>query len=101
MYLMFACALALAACSKEKTAVNCSNNFNLSSEVINELNAINSAAAAYANDQSNANCQNLKNAYQDYIDALRDLETCARQAGVLQEWNQSLNDAEDSIDTIC
>ena len=92
--------LALVACKKDN-AINCANNFNISSEVVNELNGINAAASTYANDPSNANCENLKDAYRDYLSALRGLESCAKSAGVLVEWNQSITDAENSVDTIC
>jgi hypothetical protein len=81
--------------------VDCSDSVAVNAAVSDELNAISTAATAYGNDPSNANCQALKNAYQDYIDALEDIFDCAKQAGLQNEFQQSIDAARASIDSIC
>jgi hypothetical protein len=53
-------------------------------------------------DPSDANCNALKAAYQDYIDALRPYGNCPTLTGQSRtDWQNALNEAEADIDTIC
>ena len=79
--------------------VTCAENFNYLAELQTEINAVNAAGQAYNNDPSNANCEAYRSALLTYIDALRDLEDCARDAGQVQDWQQSLDEAEDNANT--
>jgi hypothetical protein len=86
-------------CGKDGVGNNCSNNFG--TQFQSDLNAISAASTAYGNDQSQANCNALKAAYQNYVDNLRDWEECARVGGFTQAWQDALDDAEASIAGIC
>jgi hypothetical protein len=68
-----------------------------SQEFEDELERVNEAITAYSMDQSPSNCEEFKNSYLDYIDALRDYEDCANELGNYTEWEQSLQIAEDAI----
>jgi hypothetical protein len=82
--------------------VNCGSNsvysctaFNLEFE--DELERVSEALTAYGMDASTSNCEEFKNAYLDYIDALGDYENCANELGNVAQWEQSLQIAEDAI----
>ena len=80
---------------------DCSNaNVTFAVTFSEELENINIASMNYANDQSTENCNALKSAYEDYLDAIEAYEDCARQAGQLAEWNQGLDDAREALDDI-
>ena len=87
-------------CGDKNTAKNCAQD-TIASEISDESAAISAAAIAYGSDPSNANCQALKNAYQDLIDAYQDLEDCAASLNQTTEWQQGLDAAEAALDTIC
>ena len=82
-------------------AVNDCNGFNIQTDLSDEIQATTDAAIVYGNDPTQQNCDAYKDAWQDYLDALRDLEDCARDAGALAEFNQAIQDAEDAVDQIC
>ncbi len=68
-----------ASCSNNDDDVDplfCGTNFNFANEVQNELNDVIAAANAFGLDQSTSNCTALKNAYQNYINALRNIDSC-------------------------
>ena len=91
--------LILFSCKKEDVAP-CSGAW--ATELSNEFTAISTAVSIYSTDQSDANCNNLKAAYQDYIDALKPYGDCATLSGTSRtEWQNSINEAEDSLDNIC
>jgi len=91
--------MVLFACKKDNP-VACSGAW--ATELTNELEAITTAYTNYAMDQSAANCTALKAAYQDYIDALRPYGDCETLTGQDRtDWQNSLNEAEASIDTLC
>lgn len=99
--ILLTCMTLFVNCSKKtNTAADCANQ-SLSTEFQSELNAITNATTAYASAQTPQNCQNLKDAYQGYIDALRDWEDCASLAGVTTAWQSALDGAEDTLDGIC
>ncbi len=94
------CILALLSCSKDSEIVPCSAAW--ASDLQNEFTAISTAAALYSADQSEENCAEFKAAYQDYIDALKPYGNCATLTGQDRtSWQNSLNEAEASIASIC
>ena len=71
-------------------------------ELQNEITAISTAVTVYSVDQSEANCNALKAAYQGYIDALKPYGNCATLTGQDRTaWQNSLNEAEANLDSIC
>ena len=91
--------LVLFSCKKDDVAP-CSAAWG--SELQNEINAIGNAATIYSMDPSDANCNMMKAAYQDYIDALRPYGNCSTLSGVSRtEWQNAINEAEADLDTFC
>lgn len=80
--------------------VDCTSSIAVNNAISDEVDGISVALQDYINDDSAANCDALKDAYQDYIDALKDLQDCADQAGDGASFAQALVDAEASIDTL-
>jgi hypothetical protein len=102
--ILFLCAgfIGLISCGSDdnEDIVTCSIAWG--TELQTEFNAITNAAAAYGADDSEANCNALKTAYQTYINALRPYGDCATLTGQNRtDFNNALNDAEASVDTIC
>ncbi len=82
--------------------VDCDDSIAVNNAISDEVEAISLALNAYIMDASASNCDNLKSAYQDYVDALKSLQDCANDAGVGAEFAQSLSDAEANIaDLLC
>jgi hypothetical protein len=93
------CFMVLFSCKKDNPAL-CSTAW--ATELQNELTAISTAISVYSMDPSDANCNALKAAYQDYIDALRPYGNCPTLTGQSRtDWQNALNEAEADIDTIC
>jgi beta-mannanase len=83
-----------------KKKVACSTDWAI--ELQDELAAVSDALTAYYMDPTDANCNALKAAYQDYIDAMRPYGNCETLTGQDREdWQAALDEAEASIDTIC
>ena len=62
-------------------------------EIDSEFQTLFSAERAYEDDASADNCRALETALMEYIDAANDLEDCARDAGVFQDYKIALDDA--------
>lgn len=77
---------------------NCSTQFSQSFE--DELTAVNVATQNYAADPSSENCQAFKDAYNDYLDALDDWEECANFYNQVTQWEQAIESARMSVDSI-
>jgi len=93
------CLFVLFSCKKDDP-VNCSVAW--ATDLQNEITAISNATQAYFMDQSDENCNALKAAYQDYIDALKPYGNCTTLTGQDRiEWQNALNEAEDDIATMC
>lgn len=91
--------LLLFSCKKENVAP-CSTAW--ASDLQNEISAIGTAVSIYSMDPSTDNCNMLKAAYQDYIDALKPYGNCTTLSGVSRsEWQSAIDDAESSLDDIC
>lgn len=79
---------------------NCGANYNFQVELSNEVQILNDAAIAYANDPTTENCNAYVDAANDYLDAAEDLEDCAVLAGQQAEYNQAIDDARDSLNAL-
>ena len=57
-------------------------------------------AVAYTTDQSVANCNVYKDAYRDYIDALRDVDNCIATLSATDRnaYNEALDEAEEELE---
>lgn len=62
-----------------------------------ETEALIDAAFDYGFNQTDANCEKLKSAYEDYIDAAEAYESCADQAGEGDEFREALDEARDGV----
>jgi hypothetical protein len=80
--------------------VDCNDSFSINAELADETNAITAAVNAYSVDQSAANCNALKAAYQNYFNAAMALQDCANQVGQGAEFQAALQGAQDSIDAL-
>lgn len=91
-------ALLFTACKKDDDdPVSC----NYLTELQDELDALNAAAAAYGNDPTNPQkCQAYKNAAQAYLDELEDHIDCATLAGQQAEIQAAIDSAQDSVNAI-
>ncbi len=93
------CFIILFSCKKDNP-VACSAAW--ATELQNEITSISTAATIYAMDQSVANCNALKAAYQDYIDALKPYGNCSTLTGQARtDWQNSLDEAESNLDSFC
>ena len=93
------CLLVLFSCKKDDP-VGCSTAW--ASDLQSEIAEISQATSDYVLDQSVANCDALKAAYQDYINALKPYGNCATLTGQSRtDWQNAINEAEDNIDTLC
>jgi hypothetical protein len=91
--------MVLFSCKKE-SVTPCSVSW--ATELQSELTAVSTAIGIYSGDPSVANCNALKAAYQDYIDALKPYGNCSTLTGASRiEWQNTINEAESEIDSIC
>jgi len=81
-----------------KDSVTCSNNF--SSELSDEIEAFTDALTVYTMDNSSANCEAYKDAYIDYLNALKDYSDCGFTGTTLSNYNQLLEEAENEVQQI-
>ena len=78
----------------------CADNFNFTTEVADELTALNDAAVAYGQDQSPENCNAYKAAATDYLEALEDLKSCAQIAGQGTAYQQAIDSTQAEVDAL-
>lgn len=96
---VFIAFLVLSSCSKDDDA-GCSGAWG--TELQNEITALSTAIGIYYEDETEANCDDLKDAYQDYINALKPYGNCATLTGANRAaWQDAINEAEADLDTIC
>jgi len=88
--------LLLASCGGDDLADCTASSFN---ERINtEISALNNAITAFNGDNSEANCNAVKDAAQSYLDAVEDFDGCA---GITQaDYDQSLTAAREAVNAI-
>lgn len=98
VFVMFAL-MVLFSCTKENAA-GCSGAWG--TDLQNEITALSTALGIYYEDESEANCDDLKDAYQDYINALEPYGNCATLTGANRAaWQDAINEAEASLNDIC
>ena len=74
------------------------NSSTFMTEVSDEIDLVNQAAAAFANDPSQTNCDAFKAAAQNYLDAVEGFSDCD---GLTQaEFDQALEAARQSVNSI-
>jgi hypothetical protein len=79
--------------------VDCGNSVNWASEINAELTAWTNAATAFSTNPTTENCNAYKDAYQDFIDALKPWGDCL-SGQEFTDWQQDLNDAEAGVAAI-
>jgi hypothetical protein len=98
--IVFISALMFYSCSGNSLADRCGPNWSPAVELEQEINAYTAALTAYTQNPTTANCEAFKDAYLDYLDALRDWEDCYIYAYSEAEFNQAIDDAEDAINEL-
>lgn len=68
-------------------------------DIQDELNNLSATSAAYSQNPTPANCQAYREAYIDYIDALKSWDKCV-ESGSRASWQQSLNEAEQDAENL-
>ena len=93
--------LGIGSCKKKATDPDyCGSAW--ATQVSAQVTALSTAAQAYATEQTPANCNAYKTAYQNYLDALEPFVNCAAwTAQDKQDLQDAINDAEDEISTLC
>ena len=99
-FLLAMLSISITACGDDEPDVDCSNQGAIYASLQDEIDAITTTATAYGNNQSTENCNAYKAAYLDYIDALRGLRNCYEEFGILEDYDDDLNEAEDAVDDI-
>ena len=101
VFVFLSTTISLISCNKDDdNADPCGTNWNFSNEIQDELDLVIATAAEYGQNPSMTNCVSYKAAYQDYLDAVRGLENCARLAGQLSDFNAAINEAETALNNI-
>ncbi len=99
---IFCITLFVTSCSKDggDKGANCSTLW--AADLQPEFDVITSASTAYSLDPSAENCNVLKAAYQDWINALKPYGDCATLTGQDRvEWQQAVDEAEAQVATLC
>lgn len=100
--IVFLALLVLFSCSKDDDDGGIAPCGNWGTDLQNEFTAISTAVNIYSMDPSEANCAALKDAYQDYIDALKPYGNCTTLSGVSRaQWQEAIDEAEEDLDSIC
>ena len=103
LLIIVASLLVIGSCKKDKDddpINNCGNNWSPAIELQEELAALSDAIATYSNDQSIENCNAYKQAYLNYLSAIRDWEECYIYIGQQQEFLQEVEEAEQEVNEI-
>lgn len=91
-------------CNKDKDddgpADLCGANWSPAVELQDELNALSAAINVYSQDPTVENCNAYKQAYLNYLDAIRDWEECYIYVGQQQEFLQAVEEAEQDVNEI-
>ena len=98
LFLLLLTTLFFTACGGDD--VDCTGT-SFNAELSAEINALSSAATAYALDPENPDsCNAYKDALKSYLDALKPYESCATNAQEEAEFRAALDDAQDDIDQL-
>ncbi|MDN3688622.1 hypothetical protein [Cyclobacterium jeungdonense] len=91
-FLNFGCSL-----GGDDDVVTCSAQWSVDLE--EEINALSQASIEHAQNQSQATCENLRNAAQSYLDALRPYGNCSSLTGQSRaDWQDAVEEAENDIE---
>lgn len=90
----------LFSCSGNSLAERCGANWSYSAEIEQEINNLSAALTTYSQNPTTENCEAYKEAYLDYLDALRDLEECYVYTFSQDEFNQFINETEEAVNAI-
>jgi hypothetical protein len=93
--------LGIGSCKKKATDPDyCGTSW--AAQVSSESNALSAALQTYATDPTTPNCNALKAAYQNYLDALGPFVDCASWTAQQQnELQAAIDAAEQQISTLC
>lgn len=93
--------IGLGSCKKKATDPDyCSTSW--ATQLSTEVNALSAAAQAYATEQTPANCNAYKTAYQNYLDALEPFGDCALwTTQQKEELQDAIDEAQQQISTLC
>jgi len=100
-FLIIVSFLGIGSCKKKATDPDyCGTTW--ATQVSSQLNAVTTAAQVYATNPTTPNCNALKAAYQNYVNALDPFVDCAswsvQQKNELQD---AIDEAQQQINTIC
>ena len=84
-------------CGDDTPSVACTYE-NLNSTINTQIDNVNTAIAAYNAENSEENCQAVKDAANAYLDAIEEFEGCTEIAE--DDYNTALQAARDAVDTI-
>jgi hypothetical protein len=93
-------AVLLFSCSGNSLEERCGPNWSPAVELEKEINDLNAAIEAYSQNPTTATCEAYKQAYLDYLDALREWEDCYVYAYSRDEFNQIIDSAEEAINQL-
>ena len=98
--MLFICAVlaAVGTTSCKKSEPDC-GTFGWSFAIQDEINNLSAAATAYSQQNTPENCQAYKQAYLNYIDALKDWEHCLNDFD-RTDWQHALQEAEQDVNNI-
>ena len=98
---IFCFTLLFTSCSKDGDGITpCTTAW--ATDLQGELTAVINAGAAFGADQTDANCNAYKSAYQNYINALKPYGNCATLTGQNRtDWQKALDEAEADVATLC
>lgn len=88
------------ACGDDSLVSNCSDTVAINAAITDETDKLTDVLTAFSTDPTTSNCNELRSAYTDYIDALKGLQGCANEAGVGDEFRESITEAEVSLQTV-
>lgn len=90
-------AISVTSCGK---SVNCENFTTGNSLFEDEISKVTDALFVFDVNPGFENCERVRDAYQDYIDALKEWEDCAVQNGQGLEFQEFIRDAEKGIEEL-
>ena len=93
----FAGTMMFASCGDDTPSVTCSYD-NLNAAINTAIDDLNAAITAFNNENSEENCQAIRDAANDYIDAIEEFDGCAEIA--VADYEEALQAARDAADSI-
>ncbi len=77
-------------------SVDCMDVAAINQDLADETDAVNDALEAYVTSPTDENCNDYKDAINDFIDELQKFRECV-PAEDLADWDESISDAEDTL----